>query len=192
MKISTFASGTRSVSSFVASSPSIPGIRTSMITTSGFRRAASSTALAPSAASPTTRICGARWSESRSPSRTTSWSSTISVVISSGMRGPILSERSESCSSRAGGASSPACRSRSGARARAPGRVPDRRDLRGGEVGTSALVQALVARQQLRPVARKAVEEVLPGAQVEMERLSPHAARAGRARGRDDAAELVR
>ena len=40
---------------------------------------------APSDASPTTRMCGARESERRSPSRTTSWSSTISVVISSAM-----------------------------------------------------------------------------------------------------------
>ena len=83
MKISTFDSGTRSVRSFVASSPSMPGMRTSMITTSGLRRSASSTADAPSAASPTTRMCGARESERRRPSRTTSWSSTISVVISS-------------------------------------------------------------------------------------------------------------
>ena len=39
-------------------------------------------ALSPSAASPITRMCGARLSERRSPSRTTSWSSTMSVVIS--------------------------------------------------------------------------------------------------------------
>ena len=64
----------------------MPGMRTSMITTSGLRRSASSIALAPSEASPTTRMCGARESESRSPSRTTSWSSTIRVVISSGTR----------------------------------------------------------------------------------------------------------
>ena len=44
--------------------------------------AASATALAPSDASPMTRMCGARESESRSPSRTTSWSSTIRQVIS--------------------------------------------------------------------------------------------------------------
>ena len=90
MKISTFASGTRSVSSLVASSPSIPGMRTSMITTSGLRLVASSTALAPSLASPITRMCDARESDRRSPSRTTSWSSTIRQVISSGIRLPIL------------------------------------------------------------------------------------------------------
>ena len=45
-------SGTFSLRSFVASSPSIPGMRTSMITTSGLRRSASATALAPSEASP--------------------------------------------------------------------------------------------------------------------------------------------
>src|SRR4029077_21185873 len=57
-------------------------MRTSMITTSGLRRSASETAVAPSAASPTTRMCGARESDSRRPSRTTSWSSTIRQVIS--------------------------------------------------------------------------------------------------------------
>ena len=42
--MSTALSGTCSVSSFVASSPSMPGMRTSMITTSGRRRSASATA----------------------------------------------------------------------------------------------------------------------------------------------------
>src|SRR2546430_8383537 len=65
-----------------ASSPSMPGIRTSMITTSGRRRSASATADSPSAASPITRMCGARERERRRPSRTTSWSSTIRHVIS--------------------------------------------------------------------------------------------------------------
>ena len=45
--MSTAVSGTFSVRIFVASSPSIPGMRTSMITTSGLRRSASATALAP-------------------------------------------------------------------------------------------------------------------------------------------------
>ncbi len=75
-------SGIFSVRIFVAWSPSMPGIRTSMITTSGRRRSASATALAPSEASPITLMCGARDSDSRSPSRTTSWSSTIRHVIS--------------------------------------------------------------------------------------------------------------
>ncbi len=60
----------------------MPGMRTSMITTLGRRLSAIATALAPSDASPTTRICGERESESRSPSRTTSWSSAIRHVIS--------------------------------------------------------------------------------------------------------------
>ena len=60
----------------------MPGMRTSMITTLGRRRSASATAASPSAASPITRMCGARLSDSRSPSRTTSWSSTIRQVIS--------------------------------------------------------------------------------------------------------------
>ena len=79
----TALSGTFSISTFVASSPSMPGMRTSMITTFGRRRSASATAASPSAASPITRMCGARLSERRSPSRTTSWSSTIRQVISS-------------------------------------------------------------------------------------------------------------
>ena len=62
----------------------MPGIRTSMITTFGRRRSASATALSPSPASPITRMCGARDSDSRRPSRTTSWSSTIRQVISCG------------------------------------------------------------------------------------------------------------
>src|SRR3954463_7446397 len=78
----TALSGTFSVSSFVASSPSMPGMRTSMITTFGRRRSASATADSPSAASPMTRMWGALESERRRPSRTTSWSSTIRQVIS--------------------------------------------------------------------------------------------------------------
>src|SRR5437660_222416 len=43
----TVTSGALSLSSFVASSPSMPGMRTSMITTSGFRRSASADAFTP-------------------------------------------------------------------------------------------------------------------------------------------------
>jgi hypothetical protein len=82
VKMRTALSGTLSISSFVASSPSMPGMRTSMITTSGRRRSARATALSPSPASPITRMCGARESDRRRPSRTTSWSSTIRQVIS--------------------------------------------------------------------------------------------------------------
>jgi hypothetical protein len=53
-----------------------------MITTFGRRRSARATADSPSAASPITRTWGARESERRRPSRTTSWSSTIRQVIS--------------------------------------------------------------------------------------------------------------
>ena len=85
-------SGTFSLSILRApSSPSIPGMRTSMITTCGRRRSTSATAPAPSEASPITRMCGARESERRSPSRTTSWSSTIRHVISSGIGGKCMS-----------------------------------------------------------------------------------------------------
>ena len=72
VKMRTALSGAFSVSSFVASRPSMPGMRTSMITTFGLRRSASDTALAPSDASPITRMCGARDKDSRRPSRTTS------------------------------------------------------------------------------------------------------------------------
>ena len=37
-----------------------------------------------------TRMCAARESDSRRPSRTTSWSSTISQVISSGIAGECM------------------------------------------------------------------------------------------------------
>ena len=60
----------------------MPGMRTSMITTWGLRRSARETADALSDASPMTRMWGARDSDRRSPSRTTSWSSTIRQVIS--------------------------------------------------------------------------------------------------------------
>src|SRR3954467_14043566 len=87
--IRTAVSGTFWVRIFVASSPSMPGMRTSMITTSGLRRSASAPAGAPAAASPITRMCGARESDRRRPSRTTSWSSTIRQVISAGgSKGP--------------------------------------------------------------------------------------------------------
>src|SRR5829696_4578269 len=82
--MSTFVAGRRSLRILVASSPSIPGMRTSMMMTFGLRRSAIAIALAPSEASPITRTCGDRESERRRPSRTTSWSSAIKQVISSG------------------------------------------------------------------------------------------------------------
>ena len=124
----------------------MPGMRTSMITTAGRRRSTSATALSPSAASPTMRMCGARESESRRPSRTTSWSSTISVVISSGMCAAIVcaaaasaraqSGISVSCSGDGGGASRTRRRSRMPcARASSPHLSPHRRGLGVRQVG---------------------------------------------------------
>src|SRR5918911_5299926 len=103
VKMSTALSGTLAVSCFVASSPSIPGMRTSMITTFGRRRSASATADSPSEASPITRMCGARESERRRPSRTTSWSSTMRHVISRGLEFP--SKAGADCSDETGGGS---------------------------------------------------------------------------------------
>ena len=54
------------MTSFVASSPSMPGIRMSMITTSGLRRSAREMAPSPSDASPMTRMCGDREREAQS------------------------------------------------------------------------------------------------------------------------------
>ena len=59
----------------------MPGMRTSMITTAGRPPNGERDRRAAVEASPTIRMCAARESESRRPSRTTSWSSTISVVI---------------------------------------------------------------------------------------------------------------
>ena len=86
VKRRTFVPGRRSSSSFVASRPSMPGMRMSITTTSGRRRSAREIALSPSDASPTTRMCGARESDRRSPSRTISWSSAMRQVISAGIR----------------------------------------------------------------------------------------------------------
>src|SRR3954454_11180472 len=71
------------VISLAAARPSMPGIRTSRITTFGLRRFASVTAAWPSDASPTTRMFSERDSDSLRPSRTTSWSSTIRQVMGS-------------------------------------------------------------------------------------------------------------
>jgi hypothetical protein len=54
----------------VASSPSSPGIRMSISSTSGWYRAASRTASAPSAASPTTSMSSCASSSARNPART--------------------------------------------------------------------------------------------------------------------------
>ena len=56
----------------------------------------------------------------------------------------------------------------------------------------AALVQALVARQQLRPVAREVVEEVLARARAQVEDVGPDGGRAGVTRGPDDVGHLRR
>ncbi len=68
----TFASGRDWRISRQASTPLPSGRRTSMITTSGSRRAASSTASATLPASPTTVMPRRRFRRERSPSLTTS------------------------------------------------------------------------------------------------------------------------
>src|SRR5579862_1259934 len=169
----------------------MPGMRTSMITTSGLRRRASSMALAPSPASPTMRMCGARESESRSPSRTTSWSSTMSAVISSGIR-PILGGRQEGQLLRDGGAACPAppTVAYSGGSGELADALAHRLGVRLRHVRAPA-VEAFVLRQELRPVAREAFEEVLARARLQVEDVRPDAAGAGLARGADDLGELL-
>ena len=77
-----FVSGEASRIRRVASMPSIPGIRTSMNTTSGVRSRACSTASSPLPASPTTTTASSESSSAvRSPSRVTGWSSTMSARI---------------------------------------------------------------------------------------------------------------
>src|SRR5438045_8327213 len=182
----TAVSGSFSFRTFVASSPSIPGMRTSMITTSGRRRSASATAAAPSAASPITRMCGARESDRRRPSRTTSWSSTIRQVISAGVsKGP------GSLVSALDGQQKLFGLGELLAVQLLPPAVADavflrqRRHLRlerllhvGAEIRLVA-VEPLVLRQQLRPVAREALEVVLARAGLEEEQVRPHTRRAG-------------
>ena len=64
-----------------AVSPSVPGIRMSISTTSGRRSRASRTAAAPSSASPATVMSGADDSRARNPARTSAWSSASSTSI---------------------------------------------------------------------------------------------------------------
>ena len=61
----------------VASMPSMPGMRTSISTTSGCRDSANATAWAPSDACPTTSISGCEPMTMAKPARTSSWSSAI-------------------------------------------------------------------------------------------------------------------
>src|SRR5688572_20351654 len=161
----------------------MPGMRTSMITTCGRRRSTSATAPAPSEASPITRTCGARESERRSPSRTTSWSSTIRQVISSGIAAQVY------CGNRL----SDTQRELNRLRRRAQGIPPpvpdamlagegahllaDRVDLRAGEICAPS-VELLVPLELLGPVARERFQEVLLRPRLEVEQVRPHARRA--------------
>ena len=79
----------------VASTPSIPGIRMSIRTTSGRSLETSSTAACPSAASPTTSMSSADRSRTANPPRTRAWSSAIATRITS-----------SECAPRSGGNSS--------------------------------------------------------------------------------------
>src|ERR1035437_6445366 len=73
----------RAFNSFVAAAPSISSIDKSITTTSGFRRAAASTASRPLRASPTPLMSFAVPSTAFSPARTTAWSSASSTRIKS-------------------------------------------------------------------------------------------------------------
>ncbi|RPK78645.1 hypothetical protein EES47_30170 [Streptomyces sp. ADI98-12] len=81
---STRAAGCSAAIRRVASIPSMPGIRTSMTTTSGARAATCSSATLPSAASPTTARSGSESIASRNPMRSSAWSSTSRTVIIGG------------------------------------------------------------------------------------------------------------
>lgn len=64
----------------VAASPSVPGIRMSIRTTSGRVRRASSTACAPSEASPTTSMSGSESTSTLKALRRSAWSSASSTL----------------------------------------------------------------------------------------------------------------
>src|SRR5882724_8992085 len=168
-------------------------MRTSMITTSGRRRSARATALAPSDASPMTRMWGARDSDSRRPSRTTSWSSTIRQVISEGVEG--VDTRADDI--RLDGQRQLLGLGRRGQANLSP--VADavlaherahlgtqRISLLGAEVGAPPRVEPLVERQLLGPVLGEVFEEVLPRSGAEEEEIGPDAGRARLPRGPHD------
>src|SRR5918995_3142370 len=191
----TADSGTLSVRIFVASSPSIPGMRTSMITTFGRRRSASATALAPSEASPMTRMCGARESESRSPSLTTSWSSTIRQVISEGVATgarddmPLNGQRELLRLRRRGEAEFAAISD--------PVLLCKRGDLGakrlrlfGTQVGLPG-VELLIQRELLGPVLGEVREEVLARSGSQEEQVGPDAGRARVTRRAHDLPQLL-
>src|SRR6266516_2237916 len=83
LRITTAACGTRAASSRVAEMPSMTGRLTSIRTTSGDNRPARSTAVAPSAASPTTQISASSPRRINSPRSTFGSSSTSKTRIGS-------------------------------------------------------------------------------------------------------------
>src|SRR5580765_2964651 len=185
------------MSSFVASRPSSPGMRTSMITTFGLRRSARSIAALPSPASPTTRMCGARERERRSPSRTTSWSSTIRHVISLGTESivslrPVALHRECQLLWLRGRLEPNVPAVANTLLAGEPRHfAPWGLGVRLAEIRAAVGVELLVPRQLLGPVTRQVFEEVLArsGPQVEQVRPDPGGARG--ARGSHDLGELL-
>ena len=85
---STRAVLSRAFSSLSTAMPSMPGSLRSSRITSGASSAASASAVAPSPASPATSIPSCTSSSTRSPRRTTGWSSTISTEMGGVMRSP--------------------------------------------------------------------------------------------------------
>jgi hypothetical protein len=94
----------------VASIPSMPGMRTSIRTTSARTWPASRTASAPSAASPTTSRSGSASRIIRNPVRISGWSSAIrTLMVTDGRRCPRAGGRPPG-SRRRGGRRPPGCR----------------------------------------------------------------------------------
>jgi hypothetical protein len=81
VRMSTLGARSSAASCLVASMPSVPGIRTSISTTSGRRSRQTRTAAAPSAAVPSTAKSGWVSSSAANPARTTSWSSATTMPI---------------------------------------------------------------------------------------------------------------
>src|SRR3954469_21551578 len=97
--MTTFSASSATIR-WVAVMPSVPGIWTSMSTTSGRNASASSMAFSPSDASPTTSMSGSTDRIIRNPARTRSWSSTSNTLMgasaistSSGERAVLRIER---------------------------------------------------------------------------------------------------
>ena len=144
--------------------------------TSGRRRSVRPTAVSPSGASPTTRMCGERSRASRRPSRTTSWSSASRTVISgppvSRSRGDSTVRRGRCDQTRVSCVGWGAAEGRVAMLATLGGELRTRsRAARvsrsGGRSGPRRVVRS--GRAPRRPVARERLEEVLPGAWAEVE-----------------------